>query len=185
MTETLILVDDNDNEIGTASREECHAGKGLRHRAFVIFLFNKKNELLVQLRSAKKLGGERWDVSATSHVRKGETYDSAAARCLRHELGIIQELRLEKALSYVYTEQYEGHAENEFCTLLIGDYDGAIDPNPEEMDEVRHVRLSDIAEEIKNSTHDYTKWLRVAVERFLASPSSKRVSLGSPYFLKK
>ena len=50
----LILVDDNDNQIGTSSKTDCHLGKGLLHRAFSIFIINSKNEIFIQKRSKKK-----------------------------------------------------------------------------------------------------------------------------------
>ncbi len=169
--ETLILVDDNDRELGFASREECHAGRGRRHRAFVIFLFNKKKELLVQFRAASKLGGSRWDVSCTSHVRKGETYDSAAERCMLTELGMKTPVK--KVLAYVYEELYKDHAENEHCALFIGNYDGSLKPNKEEMEKIEWMKLGKLSKDMKADSQQYTKWLRIAVEQFLNHGSSK------------
>ncbi|MBI5355702.1 MAG: NUDIX domain-containing protein [Candidatus Aenigmarchaeota archaeon] len=169
--ETLILVDDSDRELGYASREECHAGRGKRHRAFVIFLFNDKKELLVQFRAARKLGGSRWDVSCTSHVWKGETYDTAAERCMKTELGM--KTRVKQVLSYVYEEFYKDHAENEYCSLLIGHYNGPISPNSQEMDKIAWVRPTDLEKSIKAKPEESTKWLRIALEQFLKHQSSK------------
>lgn len=170
--ETLILVDDNDNELGYASREECHTGRGKRHRAFVIFLFNDKKELLVQFRAARKLGGSRWDVSCTSHVWKGETYDTAAERCMKVELGINAPVK--KILSYIYEELYKDHAENEYCSLLIGRYNGPIYPNRQEMDKIEWVRPRDLENSIRSKPEESTKWLRIALEQFLKHPESKK-----------
>lgn len=156
MEETLILVDDNDNPIGTASRDECHKGKGKRHRAFVVFLFNKKGRVLIQFRTKDKLGGHRWDITATSHVRKGETYDSAAERCLKHELGIS--VPLQKIGAFVYTENYEGHSENEYCAVLVGKYDGKVYPNKKEIDEIKFPTLEEINQGLSEDQSKYTKW---------------------------
>lgn len=158
MEETLILVDDNDNPIGTASREECHNGRGKRHRAFVVFLFDSKERVLLQFRSKNKLGGNRWDITATSHVRKGETYDTAAERCMKHELGIS--VPLQKIGAFVYTESYGDHSENEYCAVLIGTFSGKVTPNTEEIDDIKYAALEEIKADIEKNPNSYTKWFR-------------------------
>jgi len=172
--ETLILVDEAGNPIGTASREDCHEGGGLRHRAFVVFLFNRRGEVLIQRRSERKLGGGRWDVSATSHVRAGESYEEAIARCLRHELGIDSAPPAERILSYSYVELFDGRAENEHCALFISRYDGEIRPNPVEMDGVRWVPLNDLEREVGPPEEaGFTRWFREAMDRYLEHPASR------------
>src|SRR5256712_11379748 len=86
--EILIRVDDKDNQVGTDTRENCHLGRGLRHRAYVGFLFHG-GRLLLQRRSREKLlwPGD-WDVSYTRHVYPGETYFEAALRRGMQELGV-------------------------------------------------------------------------------------------------
>ena len=158
MEETLILVDDNDNPIGTASREECHKGKGKRHRAFVVFLFDSKGRILLQFRNKNKLGGNRWDITATSHVRKGETYDSAAERCMKHEIGISAPLK--KIGAFVYTESYGDYSENEYCVVLIGKFSGKVTPNKEEIDEIKYTALGELKKDVEKKPNFYTKWLR-------------------------
>ena len=158
MEETLILVDDNDTPIGTASREECHNGRGKRHRAFVIFLFDDNGKVLLQFRNKDKLGGHRWDITATSHVRNGETYDTAAERCLKYELGIS--VPLQKIGAFVYTESYGDHSENEYCAVLIGKFNGKVTPNKEEIDEIKYATLDEIKTDVKKNPNLYTKWFR-------------------------
>ncbi|MBI4009596.1 MAG: NUDIX domain-containing protein [Candidatus Aenigmarchaeota archaeon] len=164
MKETLILVDDKDNPIGFASREECHQGNGKRHRAFVVFLFDDEGRVLLQFRSKDKLGGQRWDVTATSHVRKDETYDTAAERCLKHELGIS--VPLQKSGSFTYTEAYEEYSENEYCAVLIGKFNGKVIPNKEEMDRVNYSALDEIKKDVAENPEAYTKWFRGAFPIF-------------------
>ena len=161
----MILVDDHDTEVGTASREECHQGDGLRHRAFVLLIENGRGEVLLQRRCQSKLGGGRWDVSATSHVRKGENYETAIGRCAAHELGIGQPIVWQRVLSYVYTERLGDRSENEFCSLFTGRYDGSLRPNYAELDELRWVRLADLADEICADPLRYTSWLKEAMTR--------------------
>jgi isopentenyl-diphosphate delta-isomerase len=159
----LILVDDHDHEIGTATREQCHRGPGLRHRAFVLLIDNGRDDVLLQWRCPGKLGGGRWDVSATSHVRRGESYDTAIARCVRYELGIVEPVVWNRLLSYVYTERLGDWSENEFCWLFAGRYGGAMQPNYAELGELKWVRRADLPAAIRADPVQYTAWLKEAV----------------------
>ena len=87
--EKLIIVDEHDNVLGYKSKAEAHEGSGILHRAFSLFIFNDKRELLIQQRSQKKpLWPLYWSNSVCSHPRKGEDYKSAVNRRLQEELGI-------------------------------------------------------------------------------------------------
>jgi isopentenyldiphosphate isomerase len=87
--EQLILVDETDRAIGEAEKKACHLGSGKLHRAFSIFIFNSRNELLIQKRSNKKmLWPDFWSNSCCSHPRKGESLDEALQRRLMQELKI-------------------------------------------------------------------------------------------------
>lgn len=171
----LILVDDNDNELGTAPRSVCHAGTGKRHRAFVVFLINSDGEMLLQHRVGAKLGGKRWDVSATSHVLAGENYESAARRSIKHELCINYSKPLADCGAFVYTENYSIHSENEFCRILVGEWNGTFIANPEEITEAKFVPLAELAADMEKDKDckKYTKWFHLAMKKFLQSPASK------------
>jgi isopentenyl-diphosphate delta-isomerase len=171
--EILVLVDENDNEIGTDTRENCHAGKGKRHRAYTVFLFHD-GKLLLQQRSAKKLlwpGG--WDVSFTSHVYPGETYSQAAARKGMQELG-ARLGPLEDVHSFVYFAPQGRNAENEFCRLLVGDFDGRIRPNPDEIAAVRWASVKEVEKDLAANPQSYTPWFRLSFEGFVKSPAHKK-----------
>lgn len=171
--ETLILVDDNDNQIGTDTRENCHAGVGKRHRAYTALMFHG-GKLLLQRRSAKKLlWPGAWDVSFTSHVYPGETYQGAASRRALEELN-AKVGALTDVHSFVYFAPQGANAENEFCRVLVGDFDGKITPNREEMMEVKWARVGDIASDLKSHPDSYTPWFKLSFEGFLKSPVSKR-----------
>ena len=165
-SEQLILVDEDDTEIGVASREECHRGAGLRHRAFVLLIEDDRQQVLLQRRCGGKLGGDRWDVSATSHVRIGETYETGIRRCVLHELGIVQPIGWQRVLSFVYTERLGACSENEFCTLFTGRYDGLLYPNDAELSGLRWVRLDELITDIRADPVSYTSWLIEAATRF-------------------
>ena len=171
--EILILVDDNDNEIGTDTRENCHSGKGKRHRAYTAFMFHGGKMLLQQRSSKKLLWPGAWDVSFTSHVYPGETYQQAAARRGLQELG-ARVGPLEDVHSFVYFAPQGGNAENEFCRVLVGDFDGKISPNKDEMMAIRWAKLSEVQADVRAHPDSYTPWFRLSFEGFLKSPASNK-----------
>lgn len=167
--EMLVLVDEKDNELGTDTRENCHLGKGRRHRAYVVFLFHGKKLLLQRRSKAKVLWPGAWDVSFTSHVYPGETYEQAAKRKGIQELGAAFG-RLREVYSFVYFAPQGGYAENEFCRLFVGEFDGVVRPNPEEIMEVRWTTVDELALDLKRNADAYTPWLKLAFEGFLKDP---------------
>ncbi len=171
--EILILVDENDNQIGTDTRENCHSGKGKRHRAYTAFIFHD-GEMLLQQRSGKKLLWPRaWDVSFTSHVYPGETYQQAAARRALQELN-ARVGPLTDVCSFVYYAPQGKNAENEFCRVLVGDFDGRVTPNADEMMSIRWAKLPDVEADVLAHPDAYTPWFKLSFEGFLKSPVSKR-----------
>jgi isopentenyl-diphosphate delta-isomerase len=173
--EILVLVDENDRELGTETREKCHLGKGMRHRAYVVFLFNG-GRLLLQRRSMEKLLWPGfWDVSFTSHVYPGETYMSAAKRKGKQELNANVD-GLKEVFSFVYWAQFGKYSENEYCKLLVGEFDGKIDPNPREIMDVKYVTLDELKKDLKANPGLYTPWLKLAFDGFIKSGASKPYS---------
>ena len=173
--EILVLVDDNDNQVGTDTRENCHAGNGKRHRAYTVFLFHG-GRVLLQRRSSKKLlwpGG--WDVSYTSHVYPGESYQQAAERKGKQELG-VKVGPLTDVHSFVYFAPQGANAENEFCRVLVGEFDGKVAPNEEEMSGVKWAKLEDLQADLAAHPDSYTPWFKLSFEGLLKHPISKKYS---------
>ena len=168
-TQLLIKVTP-DNEIsGYETKENCHAGEGILHRAFSIFIFNDNKELLLQKRSnLKSLWPLFWSNSACSHPHKGESYDEASKRRLKEELGI------DTHLQYLYKFQYQAKfnelgSENELCAVYIGKENGAIKVDPQEIVQWKYISIEQLNESIKNSSGDYTPWFRMEWERICSS----------------
>jgi len=166
MEQTLILVDDKDNMLGYALRTECHTGEGKRHRAFVILIFNKDKKILLQHRK-HKLFDKLWDLAAASHPLhvdgRDESYIESASRCLKDEWG-IENIELKKIGAFNYFKEYGVHCENEHCALIVGEYDGELDMNPEVAYGFRWVSLEQLLSEIEDNREIFTQWLREAIK---------------------
>jgi isopentenyl-diphosphate delta-isomerase len=160
-SEALILVDDNDHEIGTELKSACHEGVGILHRAFSIFIFNADNELLLQQRSASKpLWPLYWSNTCCSHPRAGETMDIAVTRRLQQELGF------ECPLTYLYKFKYQAQfgeigAEREYCWVYVGYYDGPVDANVSEIANWRFIGLDALNRELEQQPDSYTPWFKL------------------------
>ena len=166
-------MDDNDNEIGSDTRANCHLGKGLRHRAYVVFLFHKGKILLQQRSTQKLLWPGYWDVSFTSHVYPGETYFQAAARKGAQELD-VRFGELEDVYSFVYWAPFGKYSENEYCKLLVGEFDGRIKPNGDEIKDTKYTTLVKLESELKEHPEKYTPWLKLAFDGFMKGDSSHK-----------
>ncbi|MCG8434358.1 MAG: isopentenyl-diphosphate Delta-isomerase [Gammaproteobacteria bacterium] len=160
-TEQLILVDENDRELGAKSKLECHDGHGILHRAFSLFVFNAEGNLLLQQRSAdKRLWPMFWSNSCCSHPRFGETMDVAIHRRLEQELGIKSELE------YMYKFQYQAlfgdtGAEHELCWVYAGRSDDAVSVNASEIAQWRFVSPDDLDKEIASAPEHFTPWFKM------------------------
>jgi len=167
-SEKLILVDDNDNEIGYKSKAECHQGEGLLHRAFSIFIFNKNRELILQQRSGQKLlWPEYWANSCCSHPRQGERIESAASRRLSQELGITTDLK------YLYKFKYnatfgDSGSENELCSVFIGYSNSEPVVNSNEIMNLKYIPIQTIAGELETNPDIYSPWFKMEWERITA-----------------
>lgn len=163
--EQLILVDDEDREIGHDSKADCHDGQGVLHRAFSLFVFNEAGELLLQKRSAsKRLWPLYWSNSCCSHPRRGEVMEEAIHRRLEQELG------LESDLEFLYKFKYQARygelgAEHELCSVYAGHARGPVQANANEVAEWRYVRPAQLDIEIAHRAERFTPWLKLEWER--------------------
>lgn len=142
--ELFYLVDDQDKVLGSVKRAEAHASSSIKHRSVFILLFNKQGELLLQKRSqAKDSFPGYWTVSASGHVTYGQSYDEAAQREVKEEIGLDLAITDLKPLAKIYIT-----IEHEFAFVYFANYvaDIQIDFDRDEIDEVKWVSLNKLAE---------------------------------------
>ena len=163
--EQLILVDEQDREIGSDSKAACQDAHGMLHRAFSLFVFNGRGELLLQRRSAsKRLWPGYWANSCCSHPRRGEDMQTATRRRLLEELG------LECELKFLYKFQYQADykelgAERELCWVYVGSTDAPVRTNANEIADWRFIAPEKLDREIALHAERFTPWLRLEWQR--------------------
>ena len=170
----VILVDENDQPIGSMEKIEVHQ-KALLHRAFSVFVFNEKREMLLQKRAAGKYHSPGlWTNACCSHPQPGQETIPAATKRLQEEMGFTT--HLEKAFDFVYKAPFDnGLTEYEFDHVLMGNYSGTIIPHPEEVADYCFQSLSEIKKLLQTNPDAYTVWFKIAfpkLENYLESHSN-------------
>lgn len=165
MSEQLILVDANDNEIGTCEKLIAHE-QALLHRAFSIFIYNDQEEQLIQRRAACKYhSANLWANTCCGHPRPGETVEAAAKRRLNEELGFTCDLKEITTVSYNLPLE-NGLTEHEYTHIFKGYYGGDIIPNPNEVSETKWVSLLDLRESVAKEEQTYARWFSLYVHEY-------------------
>jgi isopentenyl-diphosphate delta-isomerase len=165
--ETLILVDEDDNQIGTGEKMEVHRS-GRLHRCFSIFVLNAGGEVLLQRRSASKYhSGGLWTNTCCGHPRDGEGTAAAAHRRLQEEMGF--DCGLEEVLTFIYRQPAleDGLIEHELDHTFTGRYDGAVSPNPEEADAYTWIAVAELVRDMERRPERYTVWSRIALSKLV------------------
>lgn len=155
------MVNEQDEPVGTMEKIQAHR-KALLHRAFSVFVFNNKGEMLLQQRAAGKYhSGGLWTNACCSHPRPGEDTGEAAARRLREEMGFGVSLR--KLFDFVYRTEFDnGLTEHEFDHVFAGTYNGAVTPDKAEVQDYCFKNMRDIKDSLLLRPRQYTAWFGIA-----------------------
>ncbi|KAJ2753831.1 isopentenyl-diphosphate delta-isomerase idi1 [Coemansia sp. BCRC 34490] len=189
MGEMCIVLDNNDKAIGAASKKTCHQmsniNKGMVHRAFSVFLFNSKNELLLQQRAVEKITfPECFTNTCCSHPLATEAeldeedqigVKRAAQRKLEHELGIpadqvpLDRFQYLTRIHYVApSDGVWGEHEIDYILFICADVD--LNVNANEVMSVKYIAMDELKQMIADADKNGTKltpWFRLIDESFL------------------
>ncbi|MHA6281212.1 isopentenyl-diphosphate Delta-isomerase [Salinimicrobium sp. CAU 1759] len=163
--EQVILVNENDEQIGLMPKMEAHE-KALLHRAFSVFVFNDRNELMIQQRALDKYHSPGlWTNTCCSHQREGETNIEAGKRRLQEEMGFSTDLK--DTISFIYKAPFDnGLTEHEFDHILVGHYNEEPNLNPNEAHDYKWVSLEELKEDMKKNPDIYTAWFKIIFDKY-------------------
>lgn len=163
----MVLVDENDVQTGTMEKMEAHE-KGLLHRAFSVFIFNKKGEFLLQQRGLDKYhNGGLWTNTCCSHPFPGEDVLDAAKRRLYEEMGF--ETELSPLFNFTYRATFDnGLTEYEFDHVFTGMYDGEINADKNEVNDYCFRNLDSIQNSLTGNENQYTEWFKIALPKVIS-----------------
>ena len=157
----VILVNEQDIQTGTMEKMEAHR-KGVLHRAFSVFIFNSKGEMLLQQRALNKYhSGGLWTNACCSHPKPNEEVADAAARRLQEEMGFT--VPLEKIFDFTYRAEFDnGLTEHEFDHVFAGEYDGLIELDKHEVMDYCYRSLDEVKKSLNEHPHKFTQWFYLA-----------------------
>lgn len=165
MEEQVVLVSKKDEILGVMDKMQAHEN-GILHRAFSVFLFNDKGEMLLQKRAAGKYHSpNQWTNAVCSHPRMGETYMEAAQRRLKEELGI------ETPITYRFNFLYKADVgqnlwEHELDHVFTGNFEGEFKLNEDEVSEVRYISIDELDKEMSANPENFTEWFKIILKEY-------------------
>ena len=160
--EQLILVDEQDREIGQLDKERCHDGAGLLHRAFSVFLFDGQGRLLVQQRAAgKRLWPGFWANSCCSHPRFNESLELAAKRRVQEELGMAIH-QVQPIDAFVYQAHFgDLGSEHEYCHILFAQTTDSPHINQTEIAQIEWLHADQVRRSLRENQERWTPWFKL------------------------
>ena len=163
--EQVILVNENDEQIGLMPKLEAHE-KAVLHRAFSVFIFNDANKLMLQQRAKGKYHSPGlWTNTCCSHQRDGESNIEAGQRRLQEEMGFVADL--EESISFIYKALFDnGLTEHEYDHVLIGKYNDEPIINCDEVEAWKWMSLESVKEDIEKQPDLYTAWFKIIFDKF-------------------
>jgi isopentenyl-diphosphate Delta-isomerase len=156
----VILVDQEDNAIGTMEKMEAHQ-KGALHRAFSVLIFNSKGEMLIQKRAKKKYhSGGLWTNACCSHPLPDENISVTVSKRLNHEMGI--NLVPEFLYKFIYLTNLDKNLiEHEVDHVFTAVFNGVPAINLDEVEDWKFISLDDLQLSIDSNPQEYTYWFKL------------------------
>ncbi|CAG2055950.1 unnamed protein product [Timema podura] len=187
LEERCITVNEKDHAIGNATKRECHQvgknGQLILHRAFSVFIFNSKGDLLLQRRSPQKItfpdcytnaccSHPLYDLEAEREERGASGVRKAAQRRLQHELGIPPQEATPESFHYLTRIHYQAGnsgqwGEHEIDYIMILHRDVTLKPNMNEVSEVRYISRNQLDDFLGNETVPLSPWFYLIANHHL------------------
>jgi isopentenyl-diphosphate delta-isomerase len=165
--EVVVLVDKNDKVIGSMDKLKAHE-QGALHQAISIIVFNKKGQMLLQQRAEKKYHWANiWSNTVCTHPRENESHQASAERRLVEELGFSTELNEVFSFIYKAEDASSGLIEHEYDHVFIGEYEGGIPFNEDEVQAVQWIEVADLLEDVKQDPVKYSFWFKIILEEMV------------------
>lgn len=168
----VILVNEQDEQIGLMPKMEAHE-KAVLHRAFSVFIFNDKDELMLQQRAMNKYHSPGlWTNTCCSHQRDGESNIEAGKRRLKEEMGFVTKLK--ESISFIYKAPFDnGLTEHEFDHVLLGKYNDDPSINLEEVASWKWMSLEHLKVDVALHPEIYTEWFKIIFSTFYKHINTK------------
>ena len=165
MNDYVILVDENNNQIGLEEKILAHK-KNLLHRAFSIFIFNDSSEILLQKRAPNKYhSGNLWTNTCCSHPLENLSLVESAKKRLVEEMGI--KANLNEVFSFIYQAEFDnGLSEYEYDHVLFGISNNQPILNPDEAIDYKWIKISDLKAQIEKNPGNFTVWLQIMINNY-------------------
>ena len=166
MNDEVVLVNEHDDEIGYMPKLEAHE-KGVLHRAFSVFIFNSKGEMLIQQRAWGKYHSEGlWSNTCCSHPLPHESVASGAMRRLQEEMGLQSPLKF--LFSFLYKAELDNNlTEHELDHVFWGISDHEPILNTSEVINYKYISVADLKTDIKQNPNRYTEWLKICLDEVI------------------
>ena len=169
--ENVVLVNDQDEQIGTADKSTVHSHDTPLHRGFSVFLFNQQGELLIQKRAKGKTFAGFWSNSCCGHPREKESYEDAAKRRLHEELGINDVVLKTILPNFRYEAEHEEVRENEICPVMVAFFADNPVPDQGEVEEIKWISWIDFLGELDSNQGAYSTWSKEEAELLEENPT--------------
>jgi isopentenyl-diphosphate delta-isomerase len=170
--EKVILVNEQDEQLGLMEKMEAHE-KGLLHRAFSVFIFNDKGEMMMQQRALHKYhSGGLWTNTCCSHPRVGESTEAAAKRRLQEEMGFSCDVK--EVFHFIYKATLDNNlTEHELDHVFFGYFNGFPQINPEEVASWKWMHPLEVASDMHQNPDQYTAWFKIIFKEYSSYIGSK------------
>lgn len=166
-SQKVILVDEEDRQLGLEDKLAAHQNGAKLHRAISIFVFNSRGETMLQQRAMSKYHTQgMWSNTCCSHPMPGESTADAAHRRLREEMGF--DCEMQEVLSFIYKADVgNGLTEHEYDHVFFGTYDGEPSLNSDEAMDYRWESLDRLKSDTERQPEKFTPWLRMVLDRVM------------------